>query len=227
MGVINKLKYRTKHELVYDEIRRSLVNADFAPGERLVITYLAKDLGVSESPIREALKRLISENFVVEQGINLYAAPLSVQQFLDMLDIRLQLETLAIRRSARYIDESGVEKLKKDVKKMKDTLQEKNLVEYGHLHKKFHNDCFVFCNVPYLISALIEASDHHERGINIFQLRHWRVNPDIEQHDRILNAMQIHDEDGAVRELTKNRQRAFEFYAEQLKEKGAFAPRSQ
>lgn len=226
MGLRNKLMFRTKHELVYDEIRRSIVQADLAPGERLIITYLAKELGVSESPIREALKRLVSENFVVEQGTNLFVAPLTKQQFLDMLDIRLQLELIAIRRSAKYIDHVGVEKLKNDLGKMQNMWNENNLTEYSTLHKKFHNDCFAFCNVPYLISALTDASDHHERGVNIFKLKPWRVKPDIEQHQRILDAMLDHDEDRASCELSENRQRAFAFYAEQLKERFIDEPSS-
>lgn len=218
MILMNKLRFRTKHELAYEEIRRSIVSGDYNPGDRLIISNLADFLGVSESPVREALKRLVSENFVVERGTNLFVAPLSAQQFLDMLDIRLQLEIIAIRRSARYIDAEGGKKLQDDIRNMELALTKSDLEEYRSLHKKFHNDCFIFCNVPYLISALIDASDHHERGINIFKLRPWRVKPDIGQHLRILDAMLAHDEDRAVHELTNNRQRAFAYYAEQLKE---------
>lgn len=217
MGFVNKLEFRTKQELVYKEIRRAIVNANFAPGERLVITYLAKDLEVSESPIREALKRLVSENFVVEQGIGLYVAPLSKEQFLEMLDVRLQLEVIAIKRSAKYITEEGIQKLKQDIDKMQEALQKSDLTEYHVLHKSFHDDCFAFCNVPYLIRALIDAEDHNERGINIFKLRLWRGKPDIKQHMRILNALEIHNENEAMRELELNRKKAFEFYVEQLK----------
>jgi DNA-binding GntR family transcriptional regulator len=215
----NKIEFRTKQELVYKKIREAIVSASFAPGERLVIINLAKDLEVSESPIREALKRLISENFVVEQGIALYVAPLSEEQFLEMLDVRLQLELIAIRCSAKYIDVEGVKRLKQDIDKMNDALQKDDSVEYRNLHKKFHDDCFSFCNVPYLIRALIDATDHNQRGINIFKLRIWREKPDIEQHRRLLNALEMHSKDEAAQALAQNRTRAFDFYVEQLKGK--------
>jgi DNA-binding GntR family transcriptional regulator len=216
MVFVNKLEFRTKQELVYKEIRTAIINAQFAPGERLVITHLAKDLEVSESPIREALKRLVSENFVVEQGIGLYVAPLSEQQFLEMLNVRLQLESIAISRSAKYINAEGIQRLKQDIDKMQEALRTDDSVEYRDLHRKFHNDCFAYCNVPFLIRALIDAVDQNERGINIFKLRLWREKPDIEQHKKIVRALERHDEAAAVRELEKNRKRAFDFYIEQL-----------
>ena len=219
MGLVKKLDFRTKQELVYNEIRTAIVDAKFAPGERLVITYLAKDLEVSESPIREALKRLVSENFVVEQGTGLYVAPLAEQQFLEMLDVRLQLELIAIRCSAKYITGEGIQRLKQDIMIMKGALQKNDLPEYRIFHKKFHADCFAFCNVPFLIRALIDATDHSERGINIFKLRIWREKPDMEQHMKILNALEMHDQDRSVQELLLNRKRAVDFYIEQLKSK--------
>ncbi|QDR83491.1 GntR family transcriptional regulator [Sporomusa termitida] len=216
LGFINKLEFRTKQELVYKEIRRSIVNGNFAPGERLVITYLAKELAVSESPIREALKRLVSENFVVEQGNGLYVAQLSKEQFLEMLDVRLQLELIAIRLSAKYITDDGIQGLKQDLNEMEAALRRENLVEYYDWHKKFHEDCFAFCNVPYLIRALTDAADHNERGINIFKLRIWREKPDIKQHKKILNALEIYNANEAVQALELNRKKTFNFYIEQL-----------
>ena len=220
MKQINKLKFRTKNELVYEELRRLIVSGTFEPEERLFIKYLARDLDVSESPIREAIKRLISENFVVEKGINLYVAPLSARQFVDMLDIRLQLELIAIRQSARYINEQDIERLQFEIEEMKKAIVEEELSRYRILHKNFHKRCFDLCNIPYLISALNEASDHHERGINIFKLKPWRKSPDIAQHEKILEKMINHDEDGAAREWEKNRKKAFGFYSEQLSKKG-------
>lgn len=220
MKEMNKLKFRTKNELVYEEIRRLIVLGTFEPEERLFIKYLAKDLGVSESPIREALKRLISENFVVEKGINLYVAPLSAMQFVDMLDIRLKLELIAIRQSARHIQETDVENLRLEIEEMKEELVRDDLATYSILHRNFHRSCFALCNIPYLISALTEASDHHERGVNIFKLKPWRKSPDLGQHEKIVNMLAAHDIEGAAREWEDNRKKAFNFYSEQLKNKG-------
>lgn len=218
MGVMNKLQFRTKQELAYFEIRKAIIKGDLAPGERLVIYNLARELDVSESPVREALKRLVSENFVVEQGNALYVAPLSEQQFLDMLDVRLELERIAIRRAAENINEEGVQKLKQDLEKMKQALQQENLADYFVFHKNFHNNCFIYCKVPYLVRALIDASDHHDRGISIFHLIPWREKPNFEEHEELLKALEKHDKEEAERILANNRSRAFNLYYQKLKE---------
>lgn len=220
MKQIHKLKFRTKNELVYEELRRLIVEGSFEPEERLFIKYLARDLDVSESPIREAIKRLISENFVIEKGSNLSVAPLSAEQFIDMLDIRLQLELIAIRQTARCASEQDIKTLKVEIEAMKEAIAEDDLSKYRTLHSAFHKNCFEFCNIPYLTSALQEASDHHERGVNIFKLKPWRKSPDIEQHEKILNMIIARDENGAAQEWEKNRKKAFDFYSEQLKNKG-------
>ena len=64
-------KYKNKQEIAYDEIKNAIITCRFQPGDQLVIRTLAAQLGVSEIPVREALKRLISENYVTENGSTL------------------------------------------------------------------------------------------------------------------------------------------------------------
>lgn len=95
------LEYKTKQEIAYDKIKDAIIKCVIAPGEPLIIRSLAVMLNISESPVREALKRLISENFVIKQNSNLYAAPISAEEFMAMLEVRLDLEKIAIKISAK------------------------------------------------------------------------------------------------------------------------------
>lgn len=219
MREINRLQFRTKNELVYEELRKMIISGTLAPDERLYIKYLAQALGVSESPIREAIKRLISENFVIEKGLNLYVASLCPQQFLEMLDIRLQLEMIAVKQAAKYINADSVQSMRELLAAMKSDFAIGNFPLYYIAHRDFHKKCFSLCNIPYLVSALNEALDHHERGINIFKLTPWRKNPNIEQHERIVDLLEQGDTEGAVNEWQENRKCAFSFYSEQLQKK--------
>lgn len=213
---INKLTFKTKQDLVYEEIKRGIINCSLAPGERMMISALANRLDVSTIPVREALKRLISENFVVEQGNGLYVAPLTAQEFLSMLDVRLELEKVCIRRVAEYISESQIRELKSDLENMKIALENEDWEAYYTYHRDFHNDCFRFSNVSFLARALVDAWDHHERGIKHFKLTLWRTKPDIVQHEKLFNAIAARDSDEAEEFLEKNRKRAFELYREKL-----------
>jgi len=216
--VINKLMFRTKQDLVYEEIRRAIIDCKFAPGERLLISDLAKKLEVSASPVRETLKRLISENFVVEKGNGLYVAPLSAQEFLSMLDVRLELEEISIRLVAEGISDANIQLLSDHLGKMKHAMELEDWEQYYVFHRDFHNACFGLCNVSFLVRALNDAWEHHERGIRFFKLTPWRAKPDLAEHEELLSAIATHDAVGAVDLLKKNRKRAFGLYHEKLAE---------
>ena len=171
---------------------------------------------VSASPVREALKRLISENFVVEKGNGLYVASLSASEFLSMLDVRLELEKICIRRVAECISEADLKRLSIDLEKMRSAMEQSDWDAYYAYHRDFHNDCFSFCNVSFLVRALIDAWDHHERGIKHFKLTLWKQKPDLSQHEKLFEAIAAHNAGEAEAYLEGNRKRAFDLYREKL-----------
>src|SRR5215475_11563901 len=59
-----KLEYRSKNELVYQRLRTAIIHGEYQPGSRLVIDQLAAELGVSQIPIREAVRQLEADGFV-------------------------------------------------------------------------------------------------------------------------------------------------------------------
>jgi len=135
-----------------------------------------------------------------------------------MLNVRLQLEITAIPYTARYIDKEGIEVLKRDIAKMSESLDNGDFEKYHIYHREFHMHSFSFCNISYLVKALSDALDHHERGLNIFKLRSWREQPNINEHVAILNALEKHDERAAVKYLLNNKKTALKFFEEQLKD---------
>lgn len=215
---INQLRFRTKQELAYEEIKRAIILGHLEPNERIIISKIAEKLNVSESPVREALKRLASENFIVEQGNTIYVAALPVEQFINMLlKVRLDLEIIAIRLAVYNITEADITKLHNVLALMDTYLETESYTEYDALHRKFHNTCCSFCNISYLYRAIADASDVHERGLNIFKLAFWRDHPEKRQHEALLEAFKNKDEDAAVSAWVLNRKQVFEFTADQVK----------
>lgn len=88
--------------VVCDELRRRIVNGDYEAGSRLIEEHLATDLGVSRSPVREALRVLESEGFVnMTPRYGAYVATLSTEEVVEIFEIRSVLEALAARLAAR------------------------------------------------------------------------------------------------------------------------------
>lgn len=100
-------------ERAYREVRDRLIMLDIAPGAPINEAKLAAELGVGRTPLREALKRLESEQLVVaypRRGT--FATSVDITQLADVTEMRVLLEPLAARRAARAIDGPVAERLR-------------------------------------------------------------------------------------------------------------------
>jgi DNA-binding GntR family transcriptional regulator len=95
---------RTLADDAYAELKSRVMRAELAPGAKLSIDGLAKQLAFSQTPIREALARLESEGLLARRPLSGYTVEplLSAAEFADLFEIRLMLEPLAARRAAEH-----------------------------------------------------------------------------------------------------------------------------
>ncbi|GMA23101.1 GntR family transcriptional regulator [Luteimicrobium album] len=95
---------------VYDALRTEIIDGTLAPDERLSEPALAARLGVSRTPVREALRRLEAETLVVEQPTGgVRVAPLDVADARQVYEVRARLEGLLARRAAERVAGSMAE----------------------------------------------------------------------------------------------------------------------
>ena len=101
-------EYLPLREVVFEALRDAIVHGEFEPGERLLEVALAKRLGVSRTPVREAIRMLELEGLVVmvpRKGAEV--ARITEKDLRDALEIRLSLEELAVELACKRIDEDG------------------------------------------------------------------------------------------------------------------------
>ncbi len=208
--------FKTKQDYAYDIIREGIVTGELEPDERLIISSLAADLGISEIPVREALKRLQSEGLIINNGPGLFVAPVSVQEFIDLLGVRLELEGMAVRRAAENIDECGLKDAEKLMACMEEANRQKDWATYSKLDKELHSLIHSYCRVDVLIKAINDAWSLSERGRAIFRIMPWRAETSIKEHREILAALR--DRQGAVAEklLISHKKQAFDLFTETL-----------
>lgn len=104
-------------EHVYQELMRMVMQNDVAPGSRMVIDKIAHDLGVSSTPVREALARLETQGLVTKERLRGYFAAeiMSGAEFDDLWEFRLLVEPYAARRAAARIGERGRYRLRQEL----------------------------------------------------------------------------------------------------------------
>ncbi len=99
-------------KLAYEQIRDALCEGKIASGDILSESELAAVLGMSRTPIREALRTLASEGWVeIKRGIGAYVKPISSKDMEDLYEVRCLLETLAIKTSVFNISNEEIDSL--------------------------------------------------------------------------------------------------------------------
>ena len=81
--------HKPLREIVYEELKRRILIGEIAPGTRMMEVELADDMGVSRTPVREAIRKLEKEGLVtIEQRRGAYASDVSIKDMTDVLEVR-------------------------------------------------------------------------------------------------------------------------------------------
>ncbi|MCW5231918.1 GntR family transcriptional regulator [Verminephrobacter eiseniae] len=97
---------------IYEHLREQLMSATFQPGQRLKIRELAKTMGTSETPVREALIQLVRDHALeMKAGHFIRVRMLSLAEYVELREIRLALEPLAAERAVPLLDDAALGQL--------------------------------------------------------------------------------------------------------------------
>ena len=121
------LKSLPLRDRVYESLRKELFNGTFTPGQRITEQEIAVSLGVSRTPVREALN-LFRKQGILEQshgGAYVFSAP-SIKQVEDIFEIRRALEPLAARKAVKNCSEADIQQLQNLIQKEEDLLNEED-----------------------------------------------------------------------------------------------------
>lgn len=138
-------KYRKPHKKlssqVYDEIKGDIITMKLAPGTVLKETELGEQYGLSRTPIREALKQLKSDTFVIyDHDAGNRVAPFSIENYCEIFQIREAIELLPVRLAALNATDAEIAKLEENIYKQKILVSEgiRTMSEILALDREFH-----------------------------------------------------------------------------------------
>ena len=123
-------EYLPLRDVVFNTLRQAILKGELKPGERLMEIQLANKLGVSRTPVREAIRKLELEGLVLmipRKGAEV--AEITRQDMEDVLEVRTALEELAVKDACDHITDAQLSELKKASSEFKKALLEgKDLV---------------------------------------------------------------------------------------------------
>jgi DNA-binding GntR family transcriptional regulator len=131
--------HRPLRDKVVEELRRRIVDGVYAPGNRLTEDRLAQAFGVSRNPVREAIRVLEAEGFVITQPRrSAVVASLSAQDVQDLFDVRLALEPLAARLAAERAGPAAASALRELTEAAEAAAAAGELDRVAELNTRFH-----------------------------------------------------------------------------------------
>lgn len=193
---------------IYENLLSRVLSSDWGPNERIAIDPLCRELGVSQTPIREALHRLSADGVVVRTHLAGYrvAPKISREQFEDLVEVRLLLEPVAARRAAERIEPEGVERLHDLAAEMAALFPQPTsslaYASFSRLDTQFHDQIALAGGNSYIRESLGRLHTH----VHMFRLSsHPHITElAVDEHRAVLEAIRLRDPEAAAYQMRRH-----------------------
>lgn len=213
--------FRSKPEVVHDMLREAIIHGEYKPGERLVIDEVAARLGVSQIPVREAVRQLEADGLV---SVEPYAGA-TVTQFTPELAYEIfalleALEVICGRRACTCMRDEQRSELAAIVAQMDRCVD--NPEAWSQLNREFHLLICRFANVQLIGRMLENALDHWERLRlqYVTDVLQQRIPEAQAEHRRMIAAFEQRDPDAIEALLRAHNRSALAAYVELMSQQG-------
>lgn len=182
--------YKPLREIVFETLREAIINATLKPGERLMEIQMAEEMGVSRTPVREAIRKLELEGFVVmipRKGA--YVAGISMKDIADVFEIRAAMEGLAAGLAAERITEEEMESLERILVKIGENVQNNDLEQLIEADTQFHEILFKASRNERLVQIVSNLREQIQRFRTASLSTPGRMKYALEEHKKIVEAV--------------------------------------
>ncbi|CEH35964.1 GntR family transcriptional regulator [Romboutsia lituseburensis] len=212
---LNLDDYKPLRDVVFENLREAILEGKLKPGQRLMEVQLAEQLGVSRTPVREAIRKLELEGLVImlpRKGA--YVANMSLKDILDVLEIRASLEGLAASLAAERISEDDLKRLELIAKDFEKSADSADVEELLRKDVEFHECIFKATNNKKL-HQLINSLWEQVYRFRVTYISDYDSSVSIIcEHKSILDAIKKGDTEMAKKYATEHIEKAEQFMIE-------------
>lgn len=198
-------EYMPLRDVVFKTLRRAILKGELQPGERLMEIALAKKLGVSRTPIREAIRMLELEGLVLmipRRGAEV--AGITEKNLRDTLEVRRALEELAIEISCTKITDEELEELSKAERAFDLAIENKDIIEIARADERFHDIIFTSTGNDKLVQMINNLREQMYRYRLEYVKSESTRNQLMNEHEMILKALKSRDKSEAKRIIAEH-----------------------
>ncbi|HAQ55529.1 MAG TPA: GntR family transcriptional regulator [Anaerovibrio sp.] len=182
--------YQPLREVVCETLRDAIRKGKLKPGERLMESQLAEDLGVSRTPVREAIRKLELEGYVImmpRRGT--YVANLSIRDVNEVFEIRTSLDSLASGLAAERITDEELERLQRLLVAIGGYIEENDMDKIVECDTEFHDLLYQASRNSRLVGIIFNLREQLTRFRSTSMAFPGRLKATLEEHRRIVEAI--------------------------------------
>ena len=186
--------YQPLREVVCETLREAIRSGVLKPGERLMEIQLADELGVSRTPVREAMRKLELEGYVImlpRRGN--YVATISFRDINEVFEIRTSLDALASGLAAERITEEELEQLERLLVSIGENIETRNMKKVVEDDMEFHDILYKASRNQRLVGIISNLREQMTRFRSMSMSYPGRLKKTLEEHSRLVEAIAQRD----------------------------------
>jgi len=218
MDTLERKNYSTKTEMVYEQLKENIINGLIEQGEKIVAREVARQLGVSDIPVREALKKLESEGLVENvPHVGSRVSPVNIQKASEIFAIRTELEAFATRLAAQNAKANEVDELQEIVDEINLALQNSDIKKVSRLNTAFHQRLYQLSGNEMLCELILSLMDRSQYSRSVFTLIPDRKERSNQEHQLMVDALRKGNAEEAEKALRAQKEYSFAALLDKLK----------
>lgn len=206
-----KAQVKLLKEQAYEIIKEGIITSYYKPGDELREASLSEEIGMSKTPIREALIQLQNEGFVeIRPFKGAIVTDISIKDVVKLYEFRQVIDTYAVKIAINNFTQVDLEYLNKQIRLMEEALKSGNATQYDQAHNNFHNVITSKVENIWINRALASMEDYIKRVRNSV-IKNEPVNF-INDYVLLLEAIKLKDTEQAAGLIEKHLHKVVEIY---------------
>lgn len=190
---------------VYLDLRNRILSGQIPQGERLVEATIARSLGTSRAPVREAVNRLMEAGLLENRThFGPSVVQMSMEKIRELYAVRNSIEALAIRAVTRRHSKDDIIELRRLIKIMSDRAESKDLPGLVEAELAFHEALWRMANNPYVQKIAGMLFDHMRLALMIDNASYGNLIDVAREHEPLVEAIETGNPDRAADALTRH-----------------------
>ncbi len=196
--LMNMEEGESLRDAVYHSLKNAIMTGILAPDERLMEIPIANQLGVSRTPVREAIQRLEREQLViVSPNCGAKVAGITDKDVKDALDVRIVVETMSVNFAAQNITTEQIARLREINTRIEDAIREENVARISDLDNLLHRMIGEASGNNVLMDIMRQLEEHVLR-YRFEYIKSIKANYAIsKEHEQIISAIERRDVEAA------------------------------